>query len=96
MVLPMPLLTNLNLRFPRGSMAYVVLLPMLILVPRESQSNVIGTCWIGAFNVEVAHEVLGLPADVKPVAFTPLGYPDIQAGPKSRKIIDELVRYEHW
>ena len=56
----------------------------------------LGTCWIGAFNADAAREILKLPDDVKPIAFTPLGYPDIQAGYKSRKSLDELVRYEHW
>ena len=33
----------------------------------------LGTCWIGAFNPDVARKVLGLPDDVEPIAFTPLG-----------------------
>jgi nitroreductase len=56
----------------------------------------LGTCWIGAFNPEAAREILGLPDDVKPVAFTPLGYPDDRVKTKNRKSIDHLVRYEHW
>jgi nitroreductase len=56
----------------------------------------LGTCWIGAFSSEAACEILGLPNDVKPIAFTPLGYPADQARTKSRKSIDELVRYEQW
>jgi len=56
----------------------------------------LGTCWIGAFDPVAAHEILKLPDDVKPIAFTPLGYPDDQPGYKSRKSLDELVRYEHW
>ena len=56
----------------------------------------LGTCWIGAFNPNAARKVLNLPGDVEPIAFTPLGYPDDQPGYKSRKSVDELVRYEHW
>lgn len=56
----------------------------------------LGTCWIGAFNPEAAREVLGLPDDVEPIAFTPLGYPADQPRPKKRKPLEELVRYEHW
>jgi nitroreductase len=56
----------------------------------------LGTCWIAAFNVEAARSVLQLPAEVEPVIFTPLGYPADQPGPKNRKPLDELVRYEHW
>jgi len=46
--------------------------------------------------VEAARSVLHLPADVEPVIFTPLGYPADQPGPKVRKPLAELVRYEHW
>lgn len=56
----------------------------------------LGTCWIAAFDPAAAREVLGLPPGVEPVAFTPLGYPADVPGPKSRKPLAELVRYEHW
>lgn len=56
----------------------------------------LGTCWVAAFNVEAARSVLGLPADAEPVIFIPLGYPADQPGPKIRKPLAELVRYEHW
>ena len=56
----------------------------------------LGTCWIGAFDPDAAREVLGLPDEVEPVAFTPLGYPADAPRPKQRKLLDELVRYERW
>ena len=56
----------------------------------------LGTCWIGAFDPDAAREVLGLPDDVEPIAFTPLGYPADQPGPKRRKPLSDLVRYENW
>jgi nitroreductase len=56
----------------------------------------LGTCWIAAFNVEAARNVLRLPAEVEPVIFTPLGYPADSPGPKIRKPLTDLVRYEHW
>ena len=56
----------------------------------------LGTCWIGAFDSVAAREILGLPDEVEPIVFTPLGYPDDQPKEKKRKSIDELVRYEHW
>ena len=49
-----------------------------------------------AFNVEAARSVLNLPADAEPVIFTPLGYPADLPGPKIRKPLKDLVRYEHW
>ncbi len=56
----------------------------------------LGTCWIGAFNPEAAREILGLPKEVVPVAFTPLGYPDKEPREKVRKSLNELVQYEKW
>ena len=56
----------------------------------------LGTCWVAAFNVEAARVVLRLPDEAEPVIFTPLGYPADEPGPKIRKPLGELVRYEHW
>ncbi len=56
----------------------------------------LGTCWIGAFNVDAAREVLGLPDGVEPVVFTPLGYPGDEPGFKRRKKLSELVRQDKW
>jgi len=56
----------------------------------------LGTCWIAAFNVTAAREVLQLPEEVEPVIFTPLGYAADTPGPKIRKPLTDLVRYEHW
>jgi len=62
----------------------------------EATNQGLGTCWIAAFNVEAARKVLRLPEEAEPVIFTPLGYPADQPGPKTRKSVNELVRYEHW
>jgi len=56
----------------------------------------LGTCWIGAFDPTAVREVLGLPEDVEPIAFTPLGYPNDEPKPKKRKPLAELIRYERW
>jgi nitroreductase len=56
----------------------------------------LGTCWVAAFNVEAAREVLDLPEEAVPIAFTPLGYPADHLGPKERKPLTDLVRYERW
>ncbi|NPV06642.1 MAG: nitroreductase [Anaerolineae bacterium] len=34
-----------------------------------------GTCWIGAFNEDRVKELLGIPAEAKVVAITPIGVP---------------------
>ena len=56
----------------------------------------LGTCWIAAFDPAAAREVLGLPDDVEPVAFTPLGWPDKAPANTDRRPLDELVRRERW
>lgn len=53
----------------------------------------LGTCWIAAFDPDVARELLALPEGWTPVVFTPLGYPADDISPKKRKNINELVHY---
>ena len=56
----------------------------------------LGTCWIAAFDPPAAREVLGLPDDVEPLAFTPLGYPDKPSPNTPRRPLAEIVKYERW
>jgi nitroreductase len=35
----------------------------------------LGTCWLGAFDEDAVKGLLGVPADVRVVAMTPVGYP---------------------
>ena len=56
----------------------------------------LGTCWIAAFDPVAAREVLGLPADVIPSAFTPLGYPADSPVAKKRRPLADLVRKDRW
>jgi len=49
----------------------------------------LGTCWIGAFSEEKVKQLLGVPAGVKVVALTPLGYP---ASPDLVRPVDENRR----
>jgi nitroreductase len=53
----------------------------------------LGTCWIAAFDPAAAREVLKLPADLEPIAFTPLGYPADEWKPKKRRSFSDLVQY---
>jgi nitroreductase len=41
-------------------------------------------------------EVLGLPADAHPVALIPIGYPDANFGPTTRKPVGEILRWNRW
>ena len=71
--------------------------PAVISTPLAAANLGLDTCWIAAFNVNAARFVLRLPAEVvEPVIFTPLGYPADQPGPKVRKPLSDLVRYERW
>jgi nitroreductase len=56
----------------------------------------LGSCWIGAFDPEMVSAVMGLPKEIEPLALLPLGYPNMDGLEKTRKSLDELVRYEHW
>jgi nitroreductase len=56
----------------------------------------LGTCWIAAFDPAAAREVLGLPDEVEPIAFTPLGHPAKGRAQTGRRPLDELVKYERW
>jgi nitroreductase len=56
----------------------------------------LGTCWIAAFDPGAAREILGLPPEVVPSAFTPLGYAADSALPKKRRTLAELVRRDRW
>jgi nitroreductase len=56
----------------------------------------LGTCWVAAFDPVAAREILKLPNDVEPIAFTPLGYPADQPKAKERRPIITFLRYEYW
>lgn len=53
----------------------------------------LGTCWIAAFDPAAAREILALPVDWEPIAFTPLGYPADEWRPKKRRPASELVQF---
>lgn len=53
----------------------------------------LGTCWVGAFNVQEARKLLLLPNTIDVIALTPLGYPAPDQPQKSRKSLEEVV---HW
>jgi nitroreductase len=62
----------------------------------EATNQGLGTCWVAAFDPEAARHILKLPDEIEPLIFTPLGYPADTLGPKKRKPLSELVRYERW
>ncbi len=56
----------------------------------------LGTCWIANFDPAAAREVLGLPKDVVPMLFTPLGYPADAPSEKKRMPFADMIRAEKW
>jgi len=56
----------------------------------------LGTCWIGAFDEQKAREVLGVPANIRVVATTPLGFPAESPEARLRKSLSEIVCYNRY
>lgn len=54
----------------------------------------LGTCWIGAFDAKLVHEVLELPEHMEPLVMLPIGYPQAAETPKKkRKELEQLVTW---
>ncbi len=57
----------------------------------------LGTCWIAAFKGPPVKQILSIPGNIRVVAMTPLGYPDvIKGGVEDRKTKDEIIHFEGW
>ncbi|RJX20321.1 MAG: nitroreductase family protein [Ammonifex sp.] len=54
----------------------------------------LGSCWVGAFDENQVRHCLGIPAERRPVALIPLGYPDIDPEKRTgRRSLDEIRKY---
>jgi nitroreductase len=51
----------------------------------------LGSCWIGAFDENLARKTLNIPVGVRPVAIIPVGYPDETPRQRSRRPLTEIV-----
>ena len=58
--------------------------------------NGLGSCWIGAFDEEMASQALGLPKGVRPVAMIPVGYPGQDPSPRPKRPISEVLHMDRW
>jgi len=56
----------------------------------------LGTCWIGSYDEGRMKAALGIPANPRVVAITPLGYPAEDPPARSRKAMKEVVSYDKW
>ena len=78
---------------PRGTVDLSIAMSFLLL---EAYARGLGTCWIGAFNVQEVRDLLDIPEDVGVVALTPLGFPAEQPEPVWRKPLSEVTCYERY
>ena len=53
----------------------------------------LGACWVGAFDEGAASQALGLPANLRPVAIVPVGYPAARPHRTSRRSLEEVVTF---
>jgi nitroreductase len=56
----------------------------------------LGTCWIGAFDEKAVQAILHIPQEIRVVSLLTVGYPQTLRNKKTRKKLDEIVRYECW
>ena len=61
-----------------------------------AQALGLGTVQIGAFNIEDAEKVLGLPEEATVVAMTPLGVPAAESRAPKRRAIEEFVHHDKY
>ena len=62
----------------------------------QAQAEGLGTCWIGAFYEEEVKALLGVPAAVRVLGLTPLGYPAENPAARSRKPLTEIISEEKY
>jgi nitroreductase len=56
----------------------------------------LGTCWMGMFDEAEMKSRLKIPANLRVVGITPLGYPDQEPKPRSRKELAEIAFFDEW
>ena len=56
----------------------------------------LGTCWMGMFDEGVVKAALEIPAEIRIVGITPIGYPDQEPKPRPRKELAEIAYRDDW
>ena len=51
----------------------------------------LGTVWVGAFDEEVVHGIIGAAPGHRPVAMLPIGYPNAEPRIRPRRALDDIV-----
>jgi len=52
-----------------------------------------GSCWVGSFDEALAHKLLELPANLRPVALVPVGPGEPAKERRERKPVEEISRW---
>lgn len=55
-----------------------------------------GTCWVGAFDEEVAAEAIRAPPEIRPLAIIPLGRPAEKPSMPPRMPLSRIVHEDHF
>ncbi len=56
----------------------------------------LGTCWMGWYDEGQIKQALGIPADIRIVGISPLGYPDQEPKARPRKALPEIAFFNEW
>jgi nitroreductase len=56
----------------------------------------LGTCWMGWYNEKQIKLALGIPADIRIIGITPLGYPDQEPKARPRKELQEIAFFNEF
>ena len=67
----------------------------LLLAARALGLGTVMTTAHGMLDADL-RSILQIPAAATPVALIPIGYPDANFGPTTRKSIDEILRWNSW
>ena len=51
----------------------------------------LGTCWVCNFDAALAKQLFALPENEEPAVIIPIGYPAVEATPKKRKDMTEIL-----
>lgn len=56
----------------------------------------LGTCWMGWYDEHLIKQSLGIPANIRIVGITPLGYPDQEPKQRPRKELSQIAFFDQW
>jgi len=90
----LPCLTGATDRLLSGSSIYPAVQNLLLAARALGLGTVLTT--FNTFIDDTLRELLGIPEAARPVALIPIGYPDGNFGPTSRKPVGEVVGWDAW